>query len=222
MKRQERHLLETVSVRDPRRLEDKPELRRVWAAYVDYAVELDQLMGVHKYFYQINPVQLAVARADSFVIGFAALAQQLDSGLAVREVVSKNPELQTLFNEASVEDGLLPKSWFALSKGLLRADGLVRLQAGLAYLGVLKAQGRLVVDGQRELAERARSTAIQAQKALGSHADALVDNPLTLFETKAFSAWFPLQKAVANGLGDIRVRDRPYFVALDQLEALRP
>jgi hypothetical protein len=79
-----------------------------------------------------------------------------------------------------------------------------------------------VVVGQRELAERARSTAIQAQKALGSHADALVDNPLTLFETKAFSAWFPLQKAVANGLGDIRVRDRPYFVALDQLEALRP
>src|SRR5690606_23846880 len=45
--------------------------------------------------------------------------------------------------------------------------------------------------------------------------------PLTFFETKAFAAWFPLQKSVANRMGDIRTQDRPFFVDEAELEALR-
>lgn len=206
---------------DPTNLGDKPSLREAWSSYVDYAVELDQLIDVHEHFYQIHP-QARVERADSFVIAFAALTEQLTSGLAVREAVHGKPALATLINEASSEHGLPAQSYFVLSQGLLRADNVVRLQAGLAYLGVLRAQGRFLVDGERELYEQSKRTALRAIKALGSNADAFVDNPLTFFETKAFAAWFPLQKRVANQLGNIRVQDRPYFVDEDKLAALQP
>lgn len=220
--RQASGFIELAGRADPTNLADKPALREAWSSYVDYAIELDQLIDVHEHFYQINPARARVERADSFVIAFAALARQLESGLAVREAMSRRTALVTLLNEASSEHGLPAQSYFVLSQGLLRADNLVRLQAGLAYLTVLKTQGRLVVDGERQLAEQARTSAVAALEALGSNADALVDHPLTFFETKAFAAWFPLQKRVANQLGNIRVQDRPYFVDAAKLAALRP
>lgn len=221
----ERHVgtfLELTEQRDARNLADKAALREAWASYVDYAVELDQLIDVHEHFYQINPVTLPVERADSFVVAFLALAEQLRSGLTVRPRIARDPALETLLDEASPEHGLAARSYFALSQGLLRPDGLIRLQAGLAHLTMLRAQGRFVKDGERDLADRAQRTALAALAALGANADAVVDNPLTLFETTAFAAWFPLQRSMANRLGDIRVRDRPYFVDRNKLVDLRP
>jgi hypothetical protein len=221
IERQREKLIAVIRASDATKLEDKPGLRDAWSSYLDYAVELDRLMEVHKHFYQLNPAELRVERADSFAVGFLALGEQVGNGLAVREAVHENPALVTLFNEASPEHGLPAQSYFALNQGLVRADGLLRLQAGVGYLAVLRSQGRFMVDGDRALAERAQRSAFEALKALGSNAGALVDNPLTFFETKAFAAWFPLQKSVANGLGNIRVQDRPYFVDQTKLEALR-
>jgi hypothetical protein len=215
-------VLQLFSEKNPTSAPDAKELRAAWAVYVDYAVELDQLVDVHEHFYQINPVQLPKERARSFLIAFAALSAQLHSGYKLRPALVESTELRSLLNEPSAEHGLPSGTCFAMVQALTRPDALVRLQAGLAYLAVLRGEGHFGQGPDAELAARAQTRALETTIAFGSNAGALIDNPLSYLEAKAFDAWFPLQRKVATDLGDLRVQQRDNFIDLDTLQRLKP
>lgn len=213
-------VVELARTKDAEHLPDKPVLKSAWASYIDYAIDLDALVDVHEHFYQINAVKQRDARTRSFLIALLALSEQIANGFLVRAAVIQRPDLVTLLNEASAEDGLAQNSFFTFNQGLTRPDGLLRVQAGLAYLQVLRGKGHL--SSSDALAALAEKRALSAMARMGANVEAWLDNPLTYFETKAFATWFPLQKKVANDLGDLRVQDRPYFVNEDMLRELRP
>src|SRR5690606_21593935 len=73
----------------------KFDVTSAWASYLDYAVELDQLLQSHKYFYQINALQHPELNSRSFLIGYAALVRQLQHGLALAKSIDGNRNVET-------------------------------------------------------------------------------------------------------------------------------
>lgn len=221
IERQTATLIALIESSEPTDLRAARQLRAAWASYLDYAIELDQLIDLHEHFYQINAVTLEEERATSFLIAFVSLSQQLNSGFALRSAVKADLQLRTLLDEPCVEESYDQGAYFALAQGLTRGDSLLRLEAGLGYYALLRSRGYFRAGPATVLADQARERAVAALAAAGRNADAWVDNPLNYFETKAFAAWFPLQKKVATGLGDLRVKHRDNFVQLDDLERLQ-
>jgi hypothetical protein len=200
----------------------KERVRRAWASYLDYAVELDQLVDVHEHFYQMSPIDHGQFRAQSFLIGFVALVAQVDTGLAISQAVDNARAVETLLNEANPTLGLTKDTYLRLRMGLSRADTLLRLQAAHAYVKWLGARGFYKSPADAELVHQTRERNKGILKRLGEDPEVLLDNPLDTFENLAFVAWLPLQKHVAVGISVIRTTHRENFVSLEDIARIRP
>lgn len=193
--------------------ESKAALAGAWAGYVDCAVALDQFIDAYKFFYRINPLEHEGLNSRSFLIAYTALAAQTDAGLSLIAAVGNDRNLETWLDEPHPELGLQGRSYFQFRQGLTRADTLLRLNAGFAYLQMLNTAWRLQGEREQRLVTLAQKNYKNALQQVGQKPQVVTDNPLDYFEATAFSGWFPLQKAVAIGMSEIRTTGRENFVS---------
>jgi hypothetical protein len=133
--------------------------------------------------------------------------------LTIVNSVGSNRNLETWLDEAHPDFGLGSRSYFQFRQGLARSDTLMRLNAGFAYLQVLDKAGRLDGDREQRLVKMAEENYAEGMRALGKEPELVTDNPLDYFEATAFTGWFPLQKAIAVGMSEIRTTGRENFVS---------
>jgi hypothetical protein len=193
--------------------EAKATLAGAWAGYYDNAVVLDQWVNAYKFFYRINPIKHEGLNSRSFLIAYTALVLQVRHGLVIVNSVGNNRNLETWLDEAHPEFGLASRSYFQFRQGLTRPDTLTRMNAGFAYLKLLDKAGRLSGDREQRLVALAEENYGEAMLALGKEPEVVADNPLDYFEATAFLGWFPLQKAIAVGMSEIRTTGRENFVS---------
>lgn len=193
--------------------EAKAALAGAWASYYDNAVALDQWVNAYKFFYRINPLEHEGLNSRAFLIAYTSLVLQVRHGLTLVSSVGNNRNLETWLDEAHPELGLNTRSYFQFRQGLTRPDTLMRLNAGFGYLQILDKAGRLQGERERRLVEIATENYREAMISLGKKPEVVADNPLDYFEATAFTGWFPLQKAIAVGMSEIRTTGRENFVS---------
>ena len=198
----------------------KHALQAAWARYLDYAIQLDRIVQTHKYFYQINAATHPTLNSQSFLIGYFALVSQLRFGFRLSNAVGVHEHLDQWLDQQSDSLGLPKDTYFQFRQGLTRADNLLRLEAGMAYVKLLRRVNTFA-QTDLQLLEASQTDAKAVVLSLGRDPEVLVDTPLDRFEKQSFKAWFPLQKSVAIAMSDIRTARRSNFMAEGDIVSLR-
>jgi hypothetical protein len=183
--------------------EQKAEVRSAWASFLDYHLIFDAFGRGRR------EVDDASAAADSY----AAFLAQYRAALLLIEAARDIRGTDALLNERVPSLGL-PKGTFAKLKRRWLAPARATEHAALDSLYRLKGGPPATINEDEAAilrAGRAKGPAIPAEAARRIVRDA------------AFTAWFPVQKGIAEWLGDARLVNPPAFrITEEQIGRLAP
>lgn len=194
------------------------DIREFWVNVTDACLELEVLRRRYRDFTYVDYLVKPELHAHAFFIAFSAFVIQYDASLALAEALRTHPLLETLLNEPDPKNGLPANSYASMVLNLTHPDELLRLNAGAAYLLLVRKDLSMGHDLPAMVESRLAST----YKTLGRRPHRLVDAPLDALESAAFRAWFPFQKSVAIKMSHIRTTQRENFVTPELLKEQRP
>jgi hypothetical protein len=195
------------------RPEPRDQILSIWYPILDNYLALDMLAAKHIHFHQLKHKN---DRKRSFHLARAVFLTQYRIALEVIAVLEKNPVVDTILNEANTALGI-PQGVYAQFK--------------YQYLNVLKA-GRYA---GLEAVARVYKTAPDPQLAQWALEDSRVilaagkgpgplltfKNGIAIVKRLGHSAWFPVQKGVAEWMGHTKVwRPHQYLIQPAQIENL--
>lgn len=194
-----------------------------WMAYVDAAFALDQVRRYYEDYYKIDLSRLERTRhVLAFLLTFAAELALFERTLELEALVASNASVEKFLD---LPRGHLPAdSYSAAKEELLGVSDYTRVVAGkryMAYLATLHA-----VDGEVRAAgfEPLWSDVVDRLERLAQHPKAAValDSVSSDFapiqrQVKHFA--FPVQKNVAEWMGDTRVRRAGRYLIDDAMQA---
>ncbi|HYR29581.1 MAG TPA: YiiX/YebB-like N1pC/P60 family cysteine hydrolase [Thermoanaerobaculia bacterium] len=183
--------------------EEKELVRRTWAAFLDYQLALDSLGAYHRDY----------GNDRSLVVTYAAFLAQYRGALEMIDAADELPGIDAVLNEPVASLGL-PEGTYAKLKtrwlNVARATEFAALQS----LYLIKGGGHRTIDEDAKFLLKNGRGKGQLQTAR---------NAMKLARSTAFTAWFPVQKGVAEWMGDTRVARAHTFLVNDkQIAELAP
>jgi hypothetical protein len=181
---------------------EKTELRQAWGAFLDYLLALDSIGAYHR----------DSGSAKSLGVTYAAFLAQYRGALEMIDVAEELPGADQVLNEPVPAIGV-PAGTYARVK--LRWLNVARATefAALQSLHLLRGNGGLPhidEDAKYILATGRGKGQMQTAR-----------NALKLATSAAFTAWFPVQKGVAEWMGDTKVaRQERFLVTPPQIAEL--
>jgi len=191
------------------------KLRTLWARFVEASFELEVLKRRYRAFYQVNGFTRPTLHAQAFLIAYGAHVSQYSSGAMVTARIGKHETAKKLLDDAHPKAGLPRGSFARIQLAVSLPDEILRLNAGRAYLVIMKP--RLDKD-EPALATIAEDLARVDHLVLKGDS-VFMKNPLDVLEHEASDAWFPVQKGVALGMASVRTVGREYFISKADLDA---
>jgi hypothetical protein len=187
---------------------EKQRVRDTWSVFLDYLLALDSIGAYHR----------DDKGEDALVVTYAAFLAQYRGSLAMIDAAEKLPGADEVLNEAVPAIGL-PSGSYARVKfrwlNVLRAseyaalDSLYRIKGG-SMLPRLRTQ--IAADAQAILDAGRGKGPVQTAR-----------NAFKIASSAAFTAWFPVQKGVAEWMGDTRLaRADRALVSHKQIASLTP
>ena len=201
--------------------QDKDTVVGLWGSFLDYTIELEKLKEFHKYFFQINYAKNPNLHKASFLIAYAAFITNYRHALIVSTII-QDPVLETKLNEENIGLSIPRDSLYNLKQGLTRPDNLLKLNAGSAYLQLLKKINPGNMQDKVQLISDLEEESKQLYQLLGTAPRVFLDNPLDFFEKSSFTAWFPFQKNIALAMGSVKTAQRDDFITAEQLQEVLP
>ena len=183
-------------------------VRAFWRDFVEACMELAILKRRYRGFLQVDYLVKPELHANAFFIAYGAFIMQYESSLVMSDRVSANAFLENMLNEPIPEYEIPANSYADMYSRMMHADELLRLNAGFAYLKLVRKH----IKGQFGLLPRVEKKAENIYRYLGKHPMRLIDSPLDMLERTAFAAWFPFQKNVAIQMSHMRGTDREMFI----------
>ncbi len=202
-------------------------LLTAWRRLQDSAFALDQIRVFYEDWYRFDPSRVEIDyHLQSFLLFFAAELTLFESAYRAVMRIKQNPNAEKFLNAPHPEVGLGADSLSRFRQELVGSREQARIAAGKQYLEFIETmlQGK---DKADELGLTwlwtdtvSRIDAIEGiaplNKALGS-----VRADLQQIKRTSRRQWFVTQKAVANWMGDTRVRRiGTYLVSRPQQEAM--
>lgn len=205
------HDMQELGARTGKRLlsaGEKDATRATWGAFLDYLLALDSIGSYHR----------EQKGEPSMVVSYAAFLAQYRAALAMIEITERLPGADAVLNEPVAGIGL-PEGSYARVKfrwlNVARATEYAALES-LYLLRRRSSYPRL----RAAIREDARAV-LEAGRGKGPAQTAA--NALKIAGSTAFTAWFPVQKGVAEWMGDTRVaRAERFLVSRKQIEELAP
>jgi hypothetical protein len=191
---------------------EKKYVRSIWKQYVIKIVQLDTLIDTHKTFYQITDQPHAHSR--SFLIAYGAFITEYARTIEVISTLEGNEFLITFLNEQ--QEPVLEGSYTALKERVANHENIIRLNAGAAYMQTLNT------SQDKHLAEDIEKDFELIYDAKDITGEALVTSPLDTLEKTLFTQWFPIQKEIAETMGETRLTERPYLIEKEYLTEIYP
>lgn len=183
-----------------------------WAAYVNQAFALDQLRRFYEDYYHLDLSRLERRRHTlAFLLTFAAELALFEHTLVLQDAVAKNSNVVKFLDLPRPSHHLAAESWTAAKDDLLGVSDYSRVVAGqqyMAYLATLHAVDDDVrAAGYGWLWEdvAARIDRIAAHPS-AKVAFESVTGDLGPLQRSAKNFSFPVQKGVAEWMGDTRVK----------------
>ncbi len=195
----------------------RPEMRQqilaIWYPLLDNYLALDALAKKHMGFYRLKARE---DRKRAFLLSRGVFLTQYRIALEVITILEQNPVVDTILNEADAPLGL-PQGVYAQFKyqylNVIKAGRYAALEA------VAKAY-KAPHDSQLAIWAKADSRIIQAA-GKGPGPRMTFKNGLAIVKKLGHSAWFPVQKEVAQWMGHTKVhRPHHYLIQTEQIQAL--
>jgi hypothetical protein len=188
--------------------EERQALRGVWRDFVSAFRELEMLRERYRGFYQIDYMADPASHARAFALAYGAFAAQYRSALEFTQGEDQVRFLTTFLDEADLQGDIAAGSYTDMKERITHPDELLRLNAGRVYLQLVD---RHLTDSSTLVQAIELDTEI-IYRMLGKRPELFVNNPLAVFEKRAFRAWFPLQKNVARQMSLTRTTKRRNFI----------
>jgi len=203
--------MQEISARTGKRIlsaEEKSSTRATWGAFLDYLLALDSIGSYHR----------DQKGEPSMVVSYAAFLAQYRAALAMIDVTETLPGADAMLNEPVERIGL-PEGSYARVKfrwlNVARATEFAALESlYLLRRGSSHPRLRAAIDEDSRAVLKAGRGKGPAQTAT---------NAMKIAGSTAFTAWFPVQKGVAEWMGDTRVaRAERFLVSRKQIDELAP
>jgi len=194
-----------------------PEMRlqilSLWYPILDTYLALDVLAGKYMGFYQLRNKK---ARERAFHLARGIFLTQYREALEIIAVLEQNPVTDTILNEADPPLGL-PRGVYAQFK--------------YQYLNVIKAGRYAALEAVARVYQRAEDSQLEQWAledsrvvlAAGKGPGPLMTfkNGIAIVKNMGHTAWFPVQKGVAEWMGHTKVwRPHQYLIRPAQIQTL--
>ena len=202
------------------------ELREIWATILDYMLALDGLKQYWRDFHKVNIVTARERHAASFLLGYAAFMTQYHYGLEFIDMAMGKGPLEILLDESNPMQSLPKKGFSSLKHNIINPKAFSRFVASRNYY---KLQRDVV--GTSHCTDWAECK--WALDRLISHHEVtkerLAKRPglrtgyqaFDVARDLTFDTWFPVQKNVAEWMGDTRVyRLHNHLISKEQIDTM--
>jgi hypothetical protein len=184
--------------------EQKKRVRATWSAFLDYLLALDSIGARHR----------EQRGEGAAAVSYAAFLAQYRGSLEMIDAARTIPGADAVLNESVPSIGL-PAGTFADVKR--RWLNVARATEFAALESIYRLKGTPPLPTVDEDA----AAILRAGRARGPLQTA--ENAIRIARSAAFTAWFPLQKGVAEWMGDTRVaRADRFLVSAKQIAAIAP
>jgi hypothetical protein len=180
-------------------LEDKNKTRELWRDYLNYALALEEITNENRYFYQINYLTDKEMNERSFMLAYATFLANYSSSLNLVKQVASIPLTETLLNEGVVNYEIPQNSYYEIQKNLLRPENILQAMAGQAY------GKRINQEALTRLKQYVEKDFQNILEKTGKNPEIGFNGAIEFFEKNMFIGWFPVQKEVAERIGDTRI-----------------
>ncbi|MFI4911723.1 MAG: YiiX/YebB-like N1pC/P60 family cysteine hydrolase [Sedimentisphaeraceae bacterium JB056] len=192
----------------PDEVTDIRDQRRVFG---DMFLEYSFFKEKYKGYYLIDYLSKPALHSDAFFLVFWAYAGQYEASLKVVRMVGGNEVVAAVLNEGDEAAGFPKDGYFYIKQRLTNPDVLLRLNAGKAYLKLVKKNISFPAAAVAELEQRLA----RISDLLGRDMDIFIKNPIDMLEKKTFENWLPAQKNIAIMMGRVHPSSRPYYITGD-------
>lgn len=198
---------------------------QLWANFVDYQVALNKLVDDYKYFYQINYFTNRELHAKAYLIGYAAFLTSYQNGVKLIGYAAENELLETILDDEYREYGVPAGMYTKLKWNVLHVNDMVWLTAGYGNYKFLYPQYEkmgLTAENPALFAHIEDSYKFSTQKMAKESIVWLPLNAINIFKERTYNVWFPIQKGVANAMGNTRLTTRhENFITESQIEEMQ-
>ncbi len=205
-----KHLFE-IETLDNLHPDQKEKLIQLWASYLDHQVELSKLVDDYKYFYQINYLVDKELHSKAFLVGYTAFVTSYARGVQFIDYTFDKKLFETLFNDSYPEYGIPKNTYDRLKLNVLHINDVVRLTAGYSNLHFLYSEYEKLgfTNQYTDVFEHIeKDYALSTKNLKDKSVKQFAKNTIDIFKKTTYTVWFPIQKNVANALGNTRVTVR--------------
>lgn len=182
---------------------EKESARRTWSAFLDYLLALDSLGAYHR----------ERGSDRSVTVTYAAFLAQYRGALEMIDATGALPGADEVLNEPVPSLGVEEGSYKRVKSRWLNVARATEF-AALQSLYLLSGGGHSAIDEDAKFILKNGRGKGQIQTAR---------NAVKIARSTAFTAWFPVQKGVAEWMGDTRVARAHTFLVNDrQIAELAP
>lgn len=186
----------------------KDEARTLWSSTLDYYCALDSLGAYHS---EYRKLKIRNQRHGSFVIAYGAFLAQYRHALEFIARVDNNPALAKVLDEEMPELGVEKGSY---SRFRFRFLNVARATEFTALEVVCKT--RMKDPGEyAEFQTRLREDAEAVWKQTGKSSMMTLRNAGRIVKNAGFTAYFPIQRGVADWMGSTKVYRRGDYLVTD-------
>jgi hypothetical protein len=206
--------------------EQKRALLTAWAAVYDYLMQAENIRQRWWGFVTVPSLVRPLEHAWGYLLTHSALTTELSYGLAFADRTAGKKQLEVLLDEESWEYGIPRGAFAAMKFQSIHVATTTQLITGDAYLPLLLPvlrKTKLDADAQvKQLIARMQDSSSAAKKRLATRGVILyAKNIADIAKDFVASAVFPVQKNVAEWMGDTRVKriGKP-LITREQIDAL--
>jgi hypothetical protein len=207
--------------------EEKQVLLSAWAAMYDYVLSTELIRQRYWDFVKVPPTA-QVKHAWGFLLTHGALTTELAHGLSFAELALGHKQMEVLLDEPTPELGLPPRSFAHFKEKVIHVSTSTQLMTGDAYaktlLPLMKKSGLLQSKSASWLLDEMRlNSKVAKGKLKGQGVTLFAKAGADIVKDSVSHAIFPVQKNVAEWMGDTRVhRKGKPLIARETAIALLP
>ncbi len=204
--------------------DERQKLLSEWNSFLQTVSISENMTDTSRYFNTISYWHFPQAHAGAYVVAYALYIKKYESFERVIDAVRYNKEVRKVLNEYSPVYGGI-NSFNDIQALFYDKDSVLKRGLGRVYLSFVE---RSVL--QKENDENTMLLVRESKKAyahlFGEASDTLLTYPHFIgksLEGSLFTAWFPVQKNVADTMGKMQISSRKEeFITREQVAVMRP
>ncbi|MFC1569268.1 YiiX/YebB-like N1pC/P60 family cysteine hydrolase [bacterium] len=196
--------------------DQKEQISFLWADFMALMNDLDRIKNRYKGFYQLDYNTRPIQHANAFFIAMNAFVIEYQSILWLIRTVDTNHAVISILNEESEISER--NSFFQLQQWITQPDAMLQLNAGAAYLSIIKNDLTIREPVQKKL----HHDLLVVYQSLGNQPELFVENPIAFFEHSVSESWMPIQKVFARQINALSQNHQSSSISSVKLRELSP